>query len=143
MGNWGVKSYENDDAGDALDAGFARVHGQVYEDLMDDSNPLTPEQVQERLANLGTLVASLDVLAEEAGAEEDWDEIVRLAYVGIAVRHAELEVFIPAEVRDRCLAFLKDEPIEWEEATARKLRRDKEIRLLREKSSADDAEGHG
>ena len=27
MGHWGVKSFENDDAADALDAGFDRVHG--------------------------------------------------------------------------------------------------------------------
>jgi hypothetical protein len=37
---------------------------------------------------------------------------------------------IPPDVRDRALAFLRDEPIDWEEATARRLRRDKEIRLL-------------
>ena len=31
MGYWGVKSYENDLAHDALDAGFARVHEDRYE----------------------------------------------------------------------------------------------------------------
>ncbi len=41
MGHWGVKSYEHDDAADALDAGFDRVHGAQYEELMDDRNPLT------------------------------------------------------------------------------------------------------
>ena len=51
MDYWGVKSYENDDTGDALDAGFDRVHGELYEKLMDDRNPLSFEQVQERLAN--------------------------------------------------------------------------------------------
>jgi hypothetical protein len=29
MGYWGVKSYENDEAADALDAGFDRVHGAL------------------------------------------------------------------------------------------------------------------
>ena len=131
MGHWGVRSYENDDAGDALDAGFARVHGATYEDLMDDANPLTPEQVQQKLAGPDTLAASLEALAEEVGgAIEDWDEVARLAYAGVVVRHAELGVPIPAEVRARALAFLRDEPIDWEEATARRLRRDKEIRTL-------------
>lgn len=131
MGHWGVKSYENDDAGDALDVGFARVHGATYEDLMDDANPLTPEQVQQKLAGPATLGASLEALAEEVGgAVEEWDEVARLAYAGAVVRHAELGVPIPAEVRDRALAFLRDEPIDWEEATARRLRRDKEIRSL-------------
>lgn len=131
MGQWGVRSYENDDAADALDAGFAEVHGQVYEDLMDDNNPLTPEQVQEQLANPAALAASLGALSSKVGCSfEEWDEVACLAYAGIVVRHAELNVAIPTEVRDRGLAFLKEEPIEWEEATARRLRRDKELRLL-------------
>ncbi len=134
MGQWGIKSYENDDAGDALDVGFETVHGQVYEDLMDDSNPLTPEQVQEQLASPATLAASLgalEALVEEGGGQvEEWDEAAQLAYAGIAVRHAEMKVDLPAEVRDRALALLKGEGIEWEESTARRLRRDKEIRLL-------------
>jgi hypothetical protein len=131
MGHWGVKSYENDDASDALDAGFARVHGATYEDLMDDANPLTPEQVQQKLASPETLAASLGALATEVDAAfDDWDEVARLAYAGVVVRHAELGVPIPAEIRARALAFLRDEPIDWEEATARRLRRDKEIRTL-------------
>ena len=131
MGHWGVKSYENDDAGDALDAGFARVHGATYEDLMDDANPLTPEQVQQKLADPATLAAALGALAVEVdAASDDGDEVARLAYAGVVVRHAELGVPIPAEVRARALAFLRDEPIDWEEATARRLRRDKEIRTL-------------
>ena len=40
MGHWGVKSYENDDTDDALDGGFEEVHGDLYEELMDDRNPL-------------------------------------------------------------------------------------------------------
>lgn len=131
MGHWGVKSYENDDAGDALDAGFARVHGTTYDDLMDDANPLSLEQVQQKLAGPATLAAALGALAEEVGRPvEEWDEVARLAYAGVVVRHAELAVPIPAEVRARALAFLEAEPIDWEEATARRLRRDKEIRLL-------------
>ena len=131
MGHWGVRSYENDGAGDALDAGFARVHGVAYEDLMDDSNPLTVDQVQQRLADPATLAAALDALGEEVGRPiGEWDEVERLAYAGVVVRHAELGVPTPGEVRERALAFLRDEPIEWEEATARRLRRDKEIRLL-------------
>ncbi|HEY2154331.1 MAG TPA: hypothetical protein VGH33_01790 [Isosphaeraceae bacterium] len=131
MGHWGVRSYENDDAGDALDAGFARAHGPTYEDLMDDANPLSPEQVQQRLAGPETLTGSLDALAEDVGRPiEEWDEVARLAFAWIVVRHAELGMPIPPDVRDRALAFLRDEPIDWEEATARRLRRDKEIRLL-------------
>jgi hypothetical protein len=131
MGHWGVRSYENDDAGDALDAGFARAHGQTYEDLMDDANPLTPEQVQQKLAGPATLDASLAALCTEVDAGfGEWDEEARLAYAGVVVRHAELGVPIPPDVRDRALAVLRDEPIDWEEATARRLRRDKEIRLL-------------
>ncbi len=53
MGHWGVRSYENDEAADALDEGFQRVHGDAYEELMDDRNPLTPEQIHRKLANPG------------------------------------------------------------------------------------------
>ena len=62
MDYWGVKSYENDDAGDALDAGFDRVHGALYEQLMDDRNPLPFEQVQARLASTQTLEAAITAL---------------------------------------------------------------------------------
>lgn len=131
MGHWGVRSYENDDASDALDVGFARAVGATYEDLMDDANPLPPEQVQRKLAGPATLAASLVALAEELDRPPgEWDEVGRLAFAGVVVRHAELGVPIPAEARDRALAYLRDEPIDWEEATARRLRRDKEIRLL-------------
>jgi alkylation response protein AidB-like acyl-CoA dehydrogenase len=131
MGHWGVKSYENDDAGDALDAGFEAVHGEVYDDLMDDDNPLTPEQVQQKLANTATLAEAIKALVDEINLPTDeWDESAQLAYAGIVVRHAELNVPLAAEVRDRALTLLKEESIEWDEATARRLRRDKEIRLL-------------
>jgi hypothetical protein len=131
MGHWGVKSYENDDAGDALDAGFARAHGSNYEELMDDANPLTVEQVQQKLASTASLTASIEALAEEVGDPfEAWDEVQRLAFAGVVVRHAELGIPIPPEVRKRAILWLKEEPIEWEETTARRLRRDREIRLL-------------
>ena len=100
MGYWGVKSYENDDADDALDAGFERVHGELYEQLMDDRNPLSFEQVQKRLADGRTLAASVEALEEliEAKLTDDpeaWDDAARLAFAGIVVRHAELGVAIP------------------------------------------------
>ena len=63
MDYWGVKSYENDDSGDALDAGFDRAHGELYEELMDDRNPLSFEQVQAQLASPETLRASIAALA--------------------------------------------------------------------------------
>ena len=129
MGTWGVKSYENDDAGDALDAGFDRVHGARYDDLMNDRDPLTFDQVQE------TLAAALEWLAEEFGPDPDsWDEDGKLALAGVVVRHAEFGVPVPAEWTARAIAALDDEEIAWEEATIRGLRRQKEIALLRKTS---------
>jgi hypothetical protein len=98
MGNWGVKSYENDEAADALDAGFDRVHGTHYEELMDDRNPLSFEQVQQKLADPRTLDAAIEAVRETLGVNgppETWDELARLALVGVVVRHAELGVPIP------------------------------------------------
>ena len=134
MGHWGIKSYENDEASDAMDAGFDRVHGERYEELMDDRNPLTYEQVQQRLADPRTLAASIDALWDAVGrdvAPEDWDDEARLALAGVVVRHAELKVPIPEEWRRRAIDWLDGEEIEWDEATARRLRRQKEIDLLR------------
>ena len=85
-GHWDVKSYENDDANDAMDAGFDRVHGERYEELMDDRNPLTYEQVQQQLADPRTLQASIEALWDSVGREhapEAWDEPTRLALAGI------------------------------------------------------------
>jgi hypothetical protein len=133
MGHWGVKSYEHDEAADALDAGFDQVHGAVYEEMMDDGNPLTFEQVQQKLADLRTLVASIEALRtmlDLEGPTETWDEVARLALVGIVVRHAELGVSIPEPWRAQAIAWLENEEIDWEEATARRLRRRKEIDLL-------------
>lgn len=134
MGHWGVKSYENDEASEALDAGFDRVHGEQYEELMDDRNPLTYEQVQERLADERTLAASIEAIRERAGADrspEDWDEEWRLAMAGVLVRHVELKVPIPEDWRSRAIAWLESEQIEWDSATKRRLRRAKEVEGLR------------
>jgi hypothetical protein len=131
MGHWGVKSYENDDAADALDAGFDRTHGALYEELMADENPLTTEQVERRLANAETLTRAVEALVESVDLPfEEWDEVERLAFAGVVVRHAELGVAIPDEWRARALDWLAHEEIEWEEATARRLRRQKEMALL-------------
>jgi hypothetical protein len=134
MGCWGVKSYEIDEAADALDAGFDRVHGKLYEDLMDDRNALTFEQVQERLADARTLEAAITALIGTlrlTEPAESWDEVARLALAGIVVRHAELKVPIFEPWRSRAIDWLEHEVIEWDEATARGLRRKKEIALLR------------
>jgi hypothetical protein len=135
MGHWGVKSYENDRADEALDAGFDRVHGDGYDELMDDRNPLTFEQVQAKLANPETLAAAIAAVRESAepadSSPEDWDEETRLALAGVVVRHAELSVPIPDEWRSRAIDWLENEELEWDEATIRGLRRQKEIALLR------------
>ena len=134
MGHWGVKSYENDDANDALDAGFDRVHGEQYDELMDDRNPLTYEQVQQRLADSRTFEASIDALWDLVGREnapEAWDDLARLALAGVVVRYAELKVPIPEEWRLRAIEWLEHEEIDWDEATLRRLRRQKEVDLLR------------
>ena len=131
MGSWGVRSYENDDADFAIDAGMEAVHGSTYEDMMDDHNPLTIDQIQQRLANSATLAAAIANYTSEVDRPwDDWDDEQRLGFVGIVVRHAELKVAIPAEWRDRALAWLRDEQVEWDEVTARKLRREREIELL-------------
>src|SRR4051794_18587750 len=127
MGQGGVRSYENDEAADAIDAGFDRVHGATYEELMGDRNPKTPEEMQQKLASPETLAAAVAAYEEWAGGpSEDWDEVDRLGFAGVIVRHAELRVPIPDVWRDQALAWLTDESIEWDEATARKLRRQKE-----------------
>jgi hypothetical protein len=131
MGSWGVRSYDNDEATDALDRGFERVHGDLYDELMDDRNPLTPEQIQAKLAGPETLAAALGSLVEEVGLPwDEWDEVDRLGFVGVVVRHAELGVVIPDDWRDRAVAWLVDEEIDWDETTARKLRRQKELDRL-------------
>ncbi len=134
MGHWGLKSYENDDADFAIDAGMEQVHGEGYEDLMDDRNALSFDDVQKKLANPQTLAAAVESLKAEFGPDrpfEEWDEGERLAFSGVVVRHAEFGVPIPSDWLDRAIEWLGTEEIEWDEATIRKLRREKEIALLR------------
>ena len=131
MSHWGVKSYENDEAVEALDVGFDRVHGPLYEELMADENPLTVDQIEARLASAETLAQAVEALVESVGRPFDgWDEVERLAFAGVVVRHAELGVAIPEGWRARALDWLEHEEIEWEETTARRLRRQKEMALL-------------
>jgi hypothetical protein len=134
MGHWGVKSYENDHANDALDVGFDRVHPELYDELMDDANPLTFEQVQEKLASPTTLEQAIASVVEAAGsleAIEAWDELDRLALVGVVVRHAEMRVPIPERWGRLAIEWLEHEEIDWDEATKRRLRIQKELDLLR------------
>ncbi len=131
MGHWGVRSYENDEAAEAIDAGFERVHGEAYDELMDDRNPLTPEQIHAKLASSATLAAAVEACREAVGRPwDDWDEVDRLAFAGVVVLHAELGVAVPDEWRDRAIAWLRDETIDWDEATLRSLRRQQEIDRL-------------
>lgn len=140
MGSWGVKSYENDEAADALDAGYDRARGAAYEELMDDHNPLSFDEVQKKLASPETLEAALACLIESLPAglpRESWDDDARLAFVGIVVRHAEFAVAIPNEILRQAIEWLEHEEIEWDEATLRRLRRDTERRLLEKLVAAD------
>jgi hypothetical protein len=131
MGHWDVRSYENDDAAEALDAGFDRVHGAAYEALMDDRNPLPFEAVQKQLASPETLAAAIDALREAVGRRyEAWDDAARLAFAGVVVQHAEWGVVFPDDLRARALNWLEHEEINWEETTLRARRRRQEITLL-------------
>jgi hypothetical protein len=133
MGHWGVASYENDGAADALDAAFERVHGERYNDLMDDRNPLSFDEIQGQLASPETLAAAIEALREEVGPEtgwDDWDDLDRLAFVGVVVRHLEFGVPISDEHRARALDWLEHEAIDWDEGTLRRLRKARETALL-------------
>jgi hypothetical protein len=131
LGHWGVKSYEIDEAAYALDAAFERVHGAHYEDLMDDRNALRYEQVHELLANPKTLAAAVAVLTESQGRDlAAWDEVGRLAFAGVVVRHAELGLPVPEPWRKQAVSWLENEEIEWHEETARRLRKQKELNML-------------
>jgi hypothetical protein len=134
MGYWGVNSYENDDAADAIDAAFERIHGDAYDALMDDRSALSFDQVQQKLANSATLAAAVESLRQAVGPDtpfDDWDETERLAFAGIVVRHAEFGVHAPPEWLDRAIDWLEREDVDWDEATLRNLQRQKEIALLK------------
>ena len=104
----------------ALQEAGIPAHGAVYDDLMNDRNPMTYEQVQERLASAETLAAAIEALREDLGDDPaGWDEIGRLAFCGVVVRHAELGVPIPDDLRERALKWLESETIDWDEATQR------------------------
>ena len=49
----------------------------------------------------------------------------------MVVRHAELGVAIPETLRTCAIDWLEHEEIDWDEETKRRLRREKEIALLR------------
>ncbi len=90
--------------------GLISVHGALYEELMDDRNPLSFEQVQARLASTQTLEAAIAALRKSLALEdppEEWDETARLALAGIVVRHAELGVAIPRVWLDRAIDWLR------------------------------------
>ena len=135
MGHWGIKSYENDTAADAIDAAIEQVHGDRYDELMDDRNPLTFDEAQQRLSDPATLAAAVEILRDEVGADipfDDWDEVQRLGFAGLVVRHAEFGVAIPADWLNLAITWLETEAIDWEtEATLRRLRREHELALLR------------
>jgi hypothetical protein len=134
MGSWGVKSYENDEAADAIDAALERVHGDAYNALMDDRNPIPFDEAQRSLASPATLAAAIEILRDAVGPEiawDDWDEVERLAFAGVVVRHAEFGVPVLAEWRDRAIAWLENETIEWDEATTRRFRRQHEVGVLK------------
>lgn len=132
MGFWGIKSYENDLAHDALDAGFDQVHGKRYEELMDDRNPVPYEKVHEELANLQTLEASLAALQELAAElPDDSEDDVKLAYVGVVVRHAECKLGGSEEHFAKAIELLEQEDLDWPRPTERRLRIEKELALLR------------
>ena len=118
MGYWGVRSYENDEAHEAIDRAFEQVHGATYDDLMDDANPMTPDQIAAKLASPSTLGAAVANLREEFGIDwDEWDEVAQLAFAGVVVRHAEFGVPIPTDWRDRAVSWLEGESIDWDEAT--------------------------
>jgi hypothetical protein len=132
MGYWGVKSYEGDEASDALDAAFQQVHGDRYDELMDDGNPMPFDEVQLSLADPRTLAVAVEALAETFGSapSDAWDDEQRLAFAGVVVRHAEAGVPIPGEQALLALGWLESEAVDWDEATVRMLRRRQEIDLL-------------
>jgi hypothetical protein len=131
MGYWGVRSYEVDEVWDVLDRALEQVHGDRYLALMDDRDPTPAEKVQDQLVNAESLTAALAILAEDEGDDaEAWDELARLIFAGLVVRHAEQGVSPPDEIRRRAIAFLEGEELDWSPASGRERRRQAEIALL-------------
>ena len=59
MGHWGVREpTRSTRRPTSLDAAFEQVHGDRYDQLMDDRNPLSVDQVHKTLANPATLAAA-------------------------------------------------------------------------------------
>lgn len=132
MGHWGFKSYENDDADEALDRALESVHRDEYDKLMDDRNPTPYEEAQGKLLDEATLKAAIEHLVEQAGDDlERWDELDRLAMAGVVVRHAEKRVACPEPWLGRAIEWLEAEEIDWDEPTKRQARRQREIELLK------------
>ena len=138
MGHWGVRSYEVDEAADAIDAAMDQVHGQVYDDLMSDRNPLPIEQVHRQLANSQTLAAAVSALEEEYGSDRDsWDDLAQLAFCGVVVLHAELGVAVPDDWKQAAAQWLEAEELDWDPQPQRDARRRREIELLRRSATQD------
>jgi hypothetical protein len=133
MGYWGVRSYEVDEVWDVLDQALEQVHGDRYVALMDDKNPTPAEKVQDQLANAQSLAAALAILEEDEGEDSTaWDELARLIFVGLVVRHAELGVVPSDEARLKAISFLEGEELDWSPASGRERRRQEEILLLKQ-----------
>ncbi|WP_169977017.1 hypothetical protein [Tautonia rosea] len=132
MGHWGVRSYEVDEANDAIDAAMDRVHGGAYDDLMSDRNPMPVEEVHRQLANPETLAAAIDAVEEEFGTDRDaWDDLARLAFCGVVVLHAERGVPVADDLRNQAAQWLEAEELDWDPQPKRDVRRRREVELLR------------
>ena len=75
-----------------------------YDAMMDDRHPLGFDAAQKVSSPNGdTLAAAIESLCTSVGQPFDaWDEIQRLAFVGVVVRHAEFGVAIPDDWRQGC-----------------------------------------
>ena len=112
MGYWGVKSYENDDAGDdASTPGSSRFTAPGLRGADGRQQSASPWTGPEALADDQTLVGSVKALEEMVVATVDgsqaWDDKGRLALAGVVVRHAELGVAIPEALGLRAIDWLE------------------------------------
>ena len=113
--------------------GLIACMAQLYEELMDDRNPLSFEQVQARLASPQTLEASIAALQESLALETRPKNGMRQRdspWRASSSATPNSVLPIPAVWLNRAIDWLENEDLDWEEATARRLRRQKEIRLL-------------